>query len=96
MTAAATPDTALTRVSLTPRETPTCEVRYVFEDGQTYAKLTKDDLDALLRERRLTYKVLRVTLAVAFVGSVMAAGYAASVGYGPPTHALLVPVGCAK
>ena len=96
MNNSATTEMAHAADALTMIESVPCEVRYVVQNGQTYATLTKDDLDALLRERRLTYKVLRITLAVALVGWLVAAGYAAWVGYGPLSHVIAVPVGCAK
>lgn len=96
MNTSATTSTTQAGPSLTVNESVPCAVRYVIEDGQTYAKLTKDDFEALLRERRSERALLKIALTLALVTSMTTAGYTYWTGYRPLTRIVAMQVGCAK
>lgn len=60
--------------TLSINEDAPCQVAYINEDGTTFAKLKKDDLEAILRERRQNAGMVKVWMLLAAVAAVMLGG----------------------
>jgi hypothetical protein len=66
----------MTTTTLNLNESPMCEVTYVSENGQDYAKLKKEDFQLILNERRGAFFLMKTWIGFALIGAFMAAGTA--------------------
>lgn len=76
--------------TLTINEAPPCEVAYLLEGEQTYAKLSKDDFEKILSERRGFRILMKLWMGIALVVAVMFAGTAYWLTEHPVTKVMLV------
>lgn len=67
-----------------------CEVAYVFDGGETYAKLKKDDFQKILLERRSAMGLVKVWMVLCFVAACMLGGTTWLFSQYPASKILLV------
>lgn len=82
--------------TLTINEAPPCEVAFFEEGSKSYAKLTKDDFEQILRERRIAISMAKRWMVLAAVTGLMLAGATYWFATHPFTQVTLIPMSSGK
>lgn len=76
--------------TLSINEAPPCEVAYIFEGEKTFAKLSKEDFEQILKERRGYRIMAKLWTGLGLVAGIMAAGTAYWFAEHPTTRVVMV------